>query len=93
MKISYNDRYYIYAFGHLLQHYMTVHAEKKHICTKCGKGFGLPDACRRHEKKCGEMFPCSCGCPYTTREALLTHAKRHGHILPEIHDTQGASNG
>ena len=69
------------------QHYMTVHAEKKNICGKCGKGFGLPDACRRHELKCGQLFTCSCGCPYTTIEALLTHAGRKMHKVPECYKT------
>lgn len=70
------------------QHYMTVHAEKKNVCSKCGKGFGLPDACRRHELKCGQLFTCSCGCPYTTVEALLTHARRQMHKLPECYETK-----
>ena len=60
---------------------MTIHAEKKHKCNKCGRGFGMPDTCRRHESKCGKMFPCSCGCPFTTREAMLTHASRKNHAV------------
>ncbi|XP_068721216.1 ATM interactor-like [Montipora capricornis] len=72
----------------LKQHYMTVHAEKKNICSKCGKGFGLADACRRHELKCGQLFTCSCGCPYTTLEALLTHAKRKMHKFPECYKSK-----
>lgn len=70
------------------QHYMTVHAEKKNVCSKCGKGFGLPDTCRRHELKCGQLFICSCGCPYTTVEALFTHAQRQMHKLPECYTTK-----
>lgn len=76
----------------LKQHYMTVHAEKKNICSKCGKGFGLPDACHRHELKCGQLFACSCGCPYTTMEALLTHAQRQMHKVPECYKTKNESS-
>ncbi|KAJ7337105.1 hypothetical protein OS493_009957 [Desmophyllum pertusum] len=76
----------------LKQHYMTIHAEKKNVCSKCGKGFGLPDACRRHELKCGQLFTCSCGCPYTTREALLTHTRRQMHKLPECYTTNKESS-
>ncbi|KAL9975719.1 hypothetical protein ACROYT_G012911 [Oculina patagonica] len=76
----------------LKQHYMTVHAEKKNVCSKCGRGFGLPDACRRHELKCGQLFTCSCGCPYTTIEALLTHARRQMHKLPECYTNKKKSS-
>jgi len=76
----------------LKQHYMTVHAEKKNVCSKCGKGFGLPDTCRRHELKCGQLFICSCGCPYTTVEALFTHARRQMHKLPECYTTKKESS-
>lgn len=61
---------------------MTVHAEKQHTCKKCSRGFGLLAACKRHEIKCGQVFHCGCGCPFTTREALLMHVRRKQHSLP-----------
>ncbi|XP_070576024.1 ATM interactor-like [Ptychodera flava] len=67
------------------QHYMKIHAEKKMFCSKCQKGFSTKTDHARHEKTCGTLFRCSCGCPYSTRSALLTHIKRQGqgHSLPQ----------
>lgn len=62
---------------------MTVHGEKKFSCKICGKKFGRNDACIRHEKACGKVFPCSCGCPFNSRTSMLTHAKRNGHTVPD----------
>ncbi|KAI8504513.1 hypothetical protein Bbelb_176310 [Branchiostoma belcheri] len=65
------------------QHYARMHAEKKFHCTKCGFGFAFKKELERHEKTCGQIWHCSCGCPYTTMEALWTHAARKGHSLPD----------
>eukprot|EP00058_Branchiostoma_floridae_P026956 XP_002612447.1 hypothetical protein BRAFLDRAFT_214396 [Branchiostoma floridae] len=65
------------------QHYARMHAEKKLHCTKCGFGFAFKKDLKRHEKTCGQIWHCSCGCPYTTMEALETHAARKGHSLPD----------
>ncbi|EDO46394.1 predicted protein [Nematostella vectensis] len=65
------------------QHYMTIHADKKFTCTKCSRSFGMKDACERHEAKCGQIFHCTCTCPFSTREAMLMHAQRNQHDLPE----------
>lgn len=61
---------------------MTVHAEKKYACSTCGQKFGIQASCKRHEEKCGQTFLCSCGCPFTTIEALYMHAKRKNHEMP-----------
>ncbi|OWF45089.1 ATM interactor-like [Mizuhopecten yessoensis] len=67
----------------LKQHYSKVHAEKKHKCEKCGAGFGLSRDKERHEVRCGIVYKCgTCQCPYTTREAMLTHCQRKSHDLP-----------
>ncbi|XP_066290070.1 ATM interactor-like [Branchiostoma lanceolatum] len=65
------------------QHYARMHAEKKFHCAKCGFGFAFTRDLERHEKTCGQIWHCSCGCPYTTMEALWTHAARKGHSLPD----------
>ncbi|XP_048576819.1 ATM interactor isoform X2 [Nematostella vectensis] len=65
------------------RHYMTIHADKKFTCTKCSRSFGMKDACERHEAKCGQIFHCTCTCPFSTREAMLMHAQRNQHDLPE----------
>ncbi|XP_042897492.1 ATM interactor isoform X2 [Parasteatoda tepidariorum] len=67
----------------LNQHIAKVHAEKKFICEKCGKGFGLDWWRKHHEKTCGMEWLCDCGSKYTSRESLLTHARRSGHNLPD----------
>ncbi|XP_077983100.1 uncharacterized protein LOC144437941 [Glandiceps talaboti] len=64
------------------QHYLKMHAEKKMFCRKCEKGFSTQSDCKRHEEICGRLFYCGCGCPYSTREALLTHQRRQQHSLP-----------
>ena len=60
---------------------MTVHGEKKFTCKKCNKKFGRNDACLRHEKTCGMIFPCSCGVKFNSRTSMLTHAQRNGHVV------------
>ncbi|KAK3603884.1 hypothetical protein CHS0354_042891 [Potamilus streckersoni] len=68
----------------LKQHYLKVHAEKRFACDKCGLKFGMERDRLRHQSHCGVLFHCgTCGCSYTTREALLTHCKRNNHQLCE----------
>ncbi|XP_033110007.1 ATM interactor-like [Anneissia japonica] len=66
----------------LRQHYFICHGEKTFICSKCGRGFGTANIKKRHETTCGQIFHCTCQCPFTSRESLLMHAKRQGHTLP-----------
>lgn len=67
----------------LKQHYSKVHAEKKYKCAKCGAGYGLNRDKARHESTCGVIYKCgTCQCPYTTREAMMTHCHRKSHALP-----------
>ncbi|XP_002739021.1 uncharacterized protein LOC100378387 [Saccoglossus kowalevskii] len=63
-------------------HYIKMHGVKKLECKRCKKKFGTKSDLNRHERNCGQIFKCTCGCPYTTREALQVHAKRQGHLLP-----------
>ncbi|XP_065649111.1 uncharacterized protein LOC101237680 isoform X2 [Hydra vulgaris] len=66
-------------------HYTSQHAEKKFTCGKCLKKFGSFEIKEKHMGRCHQLFQCSCGTFYTTRNAVLTHAKRKGpdHILIE----------
>ncbi|XP_069113221.1 ATM interactor-like [Argopecten irradians] len=67
----------------LKQHYNKVHAEKKYKCGKCDAAFGLSRDKERHESRCGIVYKCgTCQCPYTTREAMLTHCQRKSHDIP-----------
>ncbi|XP_064625216.1 ATM interactor-like [Lineus longissimus] len=77
---------YFNSYATLKQHFKVVHKEKKFICDFCGFKFGVESAMKRHKNTCGVIFKCgTCGCPYATREALLTHCKRKQHIVPENH--------
>ncbi|XP_033755039.1 ATM interactor-like isoform X2 [Pecten maximus] len=67
----------------LRQHFNKVHAEKKYKCGKCDAAFGLNRDKERHEVRCGIVYKCgTCQCPYTTREAMLTHCQRKSHDIP-----------
>lgn len=66
----------------LNQHIAKVHADKKYLCSKCNKGFGLEWWKKHHEKTCGVEWKCECGRKYSSRETLLTHARRQQHVLP-----------
>ncbi|XP_076311424.1 ASCIZ zinc finger protein [Tachypleus tridentatus] len=67
----------------LNQHFEKVHQEKKFPCPKCDKKFATETLLRNHEKTCGINWRCSCGIHYKFREALLTHARRQQHALPD----------
>ncbi|KAK0145824.1 ATM interactor [Merluccius polli] len=72
-------------FSLVKQHFMKMHAEKKHKCSKCNNGYSTEWDLRRHIEDCGKTYRCTCGCPYASRAALLSHIYRTGHELPTEH--------
>ncbi|KAM6176515.1 ATM interactor [Erethizon dorsatum] len=72
-------------FSLVKQHFMKMHAEKKHKCTKCGNSYGTEWDLKRHAEDCGKTFQCTCGCPYASRTALQSHIYRTGHEIPAEH--------
>ncbi|KAM6253190.1 ATM interactor isoform 2-T2 [Porphyrio hochstetteri] len=72
-------------FSLVKQHFMKMHAEKKHKCDKCSNSYGTEWYLKRHIEVCGKTFQCTCGCPYTSRTALLSHIYRTGHEIPAEH--------
>ncbi|XP_041047708.1 ATM interactor isoform X2 [Carcharodon carcharias] len=72
-------------FALVKQHFMKIHAEKKHKCDKCSNSYGTEWDLKRHAEDCGRIFQCTCGCPYASRPALLSHIYRTGHEIPAEH--------
>ncbi|XP_046898729.1 ATM interactor [Hypomesus transpacificus] len=72
-------------FSLVKQHFMKMHAEKKHKCSKCSNGYSTEWDLRRHTEDCGKTYCCTCGCPYASRAALLSHIYRTGHEVPTEH--------
>ncbi|KAL7870922.1 hypothetical protein SRHO_G00084190 [Serrasalmus rhombeus] len=72
-------------FALVKQHFMKMHAEKKHKCVKCSNGYSTEWDLRRHIEDCGRTYSCTCGCPYASRAALLSHIYRTGHEVPKEH--------
>ncbi|KAJ8340617.1 hypothetical protein SKAU_G00352500 [Synaphobranchus kaupii] len=72
-------------FSLVKQHFMKMHAEKKHKCTTCSNCYSTEWDLRRHAEDCGKTFDCTCGCPYASRAALLSHIYRTGHEVPTEH--------
>ncbi|XP_034428641.1 ATM interactor [Hippoglossus hippoglossus] len=72
-------------FSLVKQHFMKMHAEKKHKCSKCNNGYSTEWDLKRHTEDCGKTYQCSCGCPYASRAALLSHIYRTGHEIPTEH--------
>ncbi|KAM9861086.1 ATM interactor [Aulostomus maculatus] len=64
---------------------MKMHAEKKHKCSKCNNGYSTEWDLKRHIEDCGKTYQCTCGCPYASRAALLSHIYRTGHEIPTEH--------
>ncbi|XP_062996931.1 ATM interactor-like isoform X1 [Elgaria multicarinata webbii] len=64
---------------------MKMHAEKKHKCDKCSNSYGTIWDLKRHIEDCGKTFQCTCGCPYASRTALLSHIYRTQHEIPVEH--------
>uniref|UniRef100_A0A4X2LHJ9 ATM interactor n=1 Tax=Vombatus ursinus TaxID=29139 RepID=A0A4X2LHJ9_VOMUR len=72
-------------FSLVKQHFMKMHAEKKHKCDKCSNSYGTEWDLKRHAEDCGKTFQCTCGCPYASRTALQSHIYRTGHEIPAEH--------
>ncbi|KAH0619525.1 hypothetical protein JD844_000211 [Phrynosoma platyrhinos] len=72
-------------FSLVRQHFMKMHAEKKHKCDKCSNSYGTVWDLKRHVEDCGKTFQCTCGCPYASRTALLSHIYRTQHEIPVEH--------
>ncbi|XP_031169952.1 ATM interactor isoform X1 [Sander lucioperca] len=72
-------------FSLVKQHFMKMHAEKKHKCFKCNNGYSTEWDLKRHIEDCGKTYHCTCGCPYASRAALLSHVYRTGHEIPTEH--------
>ncbi|KAF7699383.1 ATM interactor [Silurus meridionalis] len=72
-------------FALVKQHFMKMHAEKKHKCEKCSNGYSTEWDLKRHAEDCGRTYSCTCGCPYASRTALLSHIYRTGHEVPKEH--------
>ncbi|KAF4091821.1 hypothetical protein AMELA_G00041820 [Ameiurus melas] len=72
-------------FALVKQHFMKMHAEKKHKCVKCNNGYSTEWDLKRHAEDCGRTYSCTCGCPYASRTALLSHIYRTGHEVPKEH--------
>ncbi|XP_044203580.1 ATM interactor [Thunnus albacares] len=72
-------------FSLVKQHFMKMHAEKKHKCSKCNNGYSTEWDLKRHIEDCGRTYQCTCGCPYASRAALLSHIYRTGHEIPTEH--------
>lgn len=72
-------------FSLVKQHFMKMHAEKKHKCLKCSNSYSTEWDLRRHTEDCGRTYSCTCGCPYASRAALLSHIYRTGHEVPKEH--------
>ncbi|KAI3377838.1 hypothetical protein L3Q82_008977, partial [Scortum barcoo] len=72
-------------FSLVKQHFMKMHAEKKHKCFKCNNGYSTEWDLKRHIEDCGKTYRCTCGCPYASRAALLSHIYRMGHEIPTEH--------
>ncbi|CAJ1048808.1 ATM interactor [Xyrichtys novacula] len=72
-------------FSLVKQHFMKMHAEKKHKCVKCNNGYSTEWDLKRHIEDCGKTYQCTCGCPYASRAALLSHIYRTGHEIPTEH--------
>uniref|UniRef100_A0A1A7Y7B1 ATM interactor n=1 Tax=Iconisemion striatum TaxID=60296 RepID=A0A1A7Y7B1_9TELE len=70
-------------FSLVKQHYMKMHAEKKHKCSKCSNSYSTEWDLKRHIEDCGKTYQCTCGCPYASRAALLSHNYRTGHEIPK----------
>ena len=60
-----------------------MHAEKKHVCPKCGAKFGNPKRIKLHMESCQTFFSCSCRVPFKTKSALLEHSVKNQHNLPD----------
>ncbi|KAK7497722.1 hypothetical protein BaRGS_00011117 [Batillaria attramentaria] len=75
------------------KHYASQHWDKRHVCQKCGKKFGLERDWRRHVAVCGTVFSCdSCSASYPSRQALLVHCRRKQHPVPAALNSSAKKN-
>ncbi|XP_053419644.1 ATM interactor-like [Nycticebus coucang] len=72
-------------FSLVKQHFMKMHAEKQHKCSKCSNSYGTKWDLKRHAEDCTKSFQCACGCPYASRTALQSHIYRTGREIPAEH--------
>jgi hypothetical protein len=69
----------------LRDHYQTAHsvAAVDCACAKCGKPFKVKSRMQSHQKHCGDVYRCSCGCDFRERRSLMHHIK----LFPLHHET------
>lgn len=77
----------------LREHYLCLHAERKHICNQCEAKFGSPKSLEHHLKTCGQIFHCTCGCPFKKKSSLFHHTIKNQHQLPECMKREFLSHG
>uniref|UniRef100_A0A2K5RQT4 C2H2-type domain-containing protein n=1 Tax=Cebus imitator TaxID=2715852 RepID=A0A2K5RQT4_CEBIM len=66
------------------EHFIKMHAEKKHKCSKCSDSYCIEWDLKRHAEDCGKIW-CTRGCPYTSRKALQSHIHGTSHEIPAEH--------
>ncbi|KAF6202617.1 hypothetical protein GE061_003016 [Apolygus lucorum] len=73
---------YFTKMKYLQQHYNKIHAKKNFVCSECKKSFPSSIQLSSHKlKECGIEFSCiQCNTSFKSKEALLTHCSRTGHI-------------
>ncbi|KAB0387320.1 hypothetical protein FD755_002276 [Muntiacus reevesi] len=79
-------------FSLVKQHFMKMHAEKKHKCSKDSNSYGTEWALKRHAEDCGKTFQCTCGCPYASRTALQDPPSTERKIENCLHSQKLSSN-
>ncbi|XP_012935839.1 ATM interactor [Aplysia californica] len=79
-----NSERYFKTLDILRTHYMKLHSDKKFLCQKCKKAFGLERDCLRHQRECGQEFSCvDCGKTYAAKSSLIAHCNYNQHKKPE----------
>lgn len=78
-KFHYGSDRYLPTFHSLKNHFIRIHGTKSYACSKCDRPFSIKSEMERHEDSCGNVFKCSCGCPYASRMSLLKHARKKNH--------------
>jgi hypothetical protein len=79
------DRVFFSQFSLVKQHFMKMHAENKHKCSKCSNSYGTEWDLKRHAEDCGKIFQCMCGGLYASRTGLQSHIYGNGHEIPTEH--------